>query len=854
MKTLFKILAASLLSLLIALLLAAALGYWYAYGKTPQRSGELYLRGLTAPVQVRWDERGVPHIQAKNETDLYRALGFLHAQDRLFQMEMMRRLAKGELAEVLGPKLIETDKLFRTLGLRAQAEARVRAINPRHPSWPVLQAYLDGINEFQETRPLPLEFEILGIHNPLPYSAEDTLAVTGYLAYSFAAALRTEPVMTYVRDRLGPDYLRIFDVDWNPLGVMSQQSQLLGAAPDSTGTPDGMRSAVKSLSESDWRTLARVSEVSQDALELAGVPMLEGSNAWAIAGRRTASGRPMLAGDPHIAFSVPSVWWEAHLSVPASTGTPGFELYGHFQALIPYALLGHNQQFGWSLTMFQNDDMDLVALRTNPDNAGQVWVPNGSGNGPGAAANGAGRWANLTSRNEVIEVKGEEPEPLIVQQSPYGPIINPVVADMLDTSASATPIALWWTFYDADSPIVEAFYELNRADTLAKARQAASKLQAPGLNIVWANAAGDIGWWAAAKLVQRPAGVNPTFILDSTKGQADKPGYYRFADNPQEENPARGYIVSGNQQPLPKSGVPVYGYYNNPERARRLDQVLKAKSSGWTTADSQALQLDDQTDYAQRMLRPLLPILREVAAKATDDAIEQKILLDQLSEWNGGYESGSVAATVFTQFQYELARAAMADELGPAFFNAMLRTRVIGPALIRLVADENSPWWDNRATEDRKESRADIVIRAWRAALAHLIKLNGRAVNRWAWSGNHTLTQKHPLGNVKPLNLLFDVGPYPVAGGREVPNNLNFAFGPAPWPVNYGPSTRRVIDFAAPGQAQGINPVGQSGALFDRHYKDQALDYALGRYYTMHLDADDVRKSTRSILLLQPDE
>lgn len=838
MKTLLKFLAISLLTLLTAVLLAAALGYWYARGKLPQRDGELYLRGLAAPVQVRWDERGVPHIQAQNETDLYRALGFLHAQDRLFQMELMRRLAKGELSEILGPKLLETDKLFRTLGLRAQAEARVQAINPRHPSWPALQAYLDGINEFQETRPLPLEFEILGIHNPLPYSPEDTLAVTGYLAYSFAAALRTEPVLTYVRDRLGPDYLRIFDVDWNPLGVLSPQARLLGQAH-----PEGGKAApaqphapqLASLSEADWRTLARVGEVSLQAMELAGVPLMEGSNAWAISGQRTASGKPMLAGDPHIAFSLPAVWWEAHLSAP------GFELYGHFQALSPHALLGHNSKFGWSLTMFQNDDMDLVALRPNPANARQIWY--------------RGQWVDLGNRQEVIEVKAGEPEPLQIQQSPYGPIINAIFPDTLGTSSSAMPIALWWTFYDAENPILEAFYELNRADTLAKARQAASKLHAPGLNIVWANAAGDIGSWAAAKLVQRPAGVNPTFILDSTQGQAEKPGYYRFADNPQEENPARGYIVSGNQQPLPRSGVPVYGYYHNPERVRRLDFVLSSKRSGWTTGDSQALQLDEQSAYAARILRPLLPLLRKAAEQSQDNTIEQKVLLDQLSDWNGSHDAGSIAATVFNQFLYELARATFADELGPAFFNNLLRTRAIDVALTRLVVDENSPWWDDRGTPDEKETRADIVTEAWQATLAHLVKLHGKsAINHWAWSQNHQLTHNHPLGQVKPLNLLFNVGPYPVSGGHELPNNLNNAFGPAPWSVHQGPSTRRVIDFAAPGQAQGINPVGQSGVLFDRHYKDQAVDYVLGRYYTMHLDADDVRKSTRSILLLQPDE
>jgi len=298
------------------------------------------------------------------------------------------------------------------------------------------------------------------------------------------------------------------------------------------------------------------------------VPLFEGSNAWAIAGTRTASGKPLLAGDPHIAFSLPAVWYEAHLNAP------GFELYGHFQALNPFALLGHNQQFGWSLTMFQNDDMDLVALRTNPARPSQVAYQ--------------GQWVELRTRTELIQVKGAEPVSVTLQRSPFGPVINQAFPDSLGQA----PVALWWTFLETENPVMEAFHELNRADTLAKARSAASKIHAPGLNIVWANAAGDIAWWAAAKLVQRPLNVNPAFILDGGTAQADKPGYYRFADNPQEENPARGYIMSANHQPVPRSGVPVPGYYNLYDRARRLDQLLRTRSTGWTVEHSQALQLD----------------------------------------------------------------------------------------------------------------------------------------------------------------------------------------------------------------------------------------------------------------------
>jgi len=492
MKRSFKVLFILLIVLITALAIATAAGVWHARSKLPQRSGALTLSQLKAPVLVNWDERGVPHLQAQNETDLYRALGFLHAQDRLFQMEMVRRLARGELAEILGPKLIDTDRLFRTLELRAHAEERVKNMDRNSPAWLGLLAYLDGINEFQDTRPLPVEFDLLRIQ-PQPYTPVDTLAVAGYLAYSFAATLRTEPVLSYVRDQLGPDYLQAFDLEWQPLGVVGPMAQ---------------KAPARKLVAADWQALARVSAVSQQAMDLAGVPVFEGSNAWAISGRRTASGKPLLAGDPHIAYALPAVWYEAHLSAP------GFELYGHHQALNPYALLGHNSQFGWSLTMFQNDDMDLVALKVNPDDPRQVWHQ--------------GQWVALQSRTETIAVKNADPVSITLTRSPYGPLINQAFPDSLGQA----PIAMWWTFLETENPILDAFHELNRADTLPKARNAVSKIHAPGLNVVWANAAGDIGWWAAAKLVQRPPSVNPSFILDGGSEQADKPGYYRFADNP----------------------------------------------------------------------------------------------------------------------------------------------------------------------------------------------------------------------------------------------------------------------------------------------------------------------------------
>ena len=784
----------------IALVVAAVAGggVWYVQSKLPSRQGQVELYTLKEPVTVRYDERGVPHIRAGNQLDMYRALGYVQAQDRLFQMEIMRRLARGELAEILGPKLVETDKLFRSLRIRERAATYVNALDQQSPAWQALQAYLDGINQYQATHAKPVEFDVLGI-TPRAFTAEDTISIAGYMAYSFAAAFRTEPLLTYVRDQLGSDYLKVFDLQWQPKGVLPP-----------------------ALAANDWKTLGALAQLSDSALSQAGLPQFEGSNAWAVSGRRTQNGKPLLAGDPHIRFSVPSVWYEAQLSAP------DFELYGYHQALVPFAFLGNNREFGWSLTMFQNDDLDLIAEKTHPKNPNQVWYH--------------GQWVDMTRTEQEIAVKGQAPVTLVLRQSPHGPIVNDVLGDI----AGNTPIAMWWGFLETKNPILEGFYQLNRANTVSKARKAATYIQAPGLNVVWANAHGNIGWWAAAQLPRRPAGVNPAFILDGSSAQADKLGFYPFSANPQEVNPSRGYIVSANFQPVSPTGLEIPGYYNLADRGQQLNRQLSDASVKWNLKNSQALQLGTTTDYAQRVLKPLLPVLR----KGVSDPAELK-LVEQLAQWKGDYPLDSTSATLFNQLLFSLADAAMHDELGDAFFDILLTTRVIDEALPRLVASPDSPWWDNRHTLT-KETRADTVNVAWRNSLVQLKATLGDDPAQWQWGRAHTLTHEHPLGKQKPLDWLFNVGPFAAPGSHEVPNNLSAKLGPAPWAVGYGPSTRRLIDFADPTHTLTINPVGQSGVPFDKHYKDQAQSYIEGRYDKPYMEDADVQLNTRSTLRLMP--
>jgi penicillin amidase len=277
-----------------------------------------------------------------------------------------------------------------------------------------------------------------------------------------------------------------------------------------------------------------------------------------------------------------------------------------------------------------------------------------------------------------------------------------------------------------------------------------------------------------------------------------------------------------------------------------LNQYLAQPDVKWDLKNSQEMQLSTATGYGPRVLKALIPELLNIVT----DPLERS-LLDQLAKWDGNHAASGILPTVFNQLLYQLAEGTMADELGPVMFKNLLKTRTLDAALPRLAADANSPWWDNRSTP-AFESRSDTLKGIWRTTQNHLQDTLGKTPSGWSWGKAHTLTHKHLLGQQRPLDLLYDVGPFEVSGGREVPNNLSYPIGPAPWAVNQGPSTRRLIDFALPTQSLGINPVGQSGVLFDRHYSDQAGSYAKGEYVAQRLSQDDIKANTRSVLRLKP--
>ncbi|HHL51831.1 MAG TPA: penicillin acylase family protein [Flammeovirgaceae bacterium] len=786
-----------IIGLILLLIILFGGSYFYLQSTVPQYDGTLKLSGLHDTVTVKYDRYGIPHIYARNEEDAYFALGYVHAQERLFQMEMIRRVATGTLAEVFGPELLPTDKLFRTLGIAQKSQELTRHYEQmQHPYKKDAEAYLAGVNTFVASGPTPVEFSLTGMPKR-PFTITDAFNTVGYMSFGFADGFRVDPILSKVAATLGKSYLQ----------AMHVHSVYDSARLRSYFQPQ----AIEQLT------------ALQDILDQIPAPLLDGSNSWIVGRQRSATGYPLFENDTHIGFSQPSVWFEAHLEYP------GTSLYGHYLAGFPFAILGHNRLAAWGMTMFENDDVDLYQEKANPDNSNQIWRKD--------------HWLDLQVREETIAVKDGEPVKIKVRTSDHGPIINQV---LLDSATTTQPVSVYWEYLHAGHDILAAIYALNYCRSMDDARAAAAAIHAPGLNIMYADTAGNIAWWAAARLAIRPPHVNSKLLLDGASGDDDYLGYYDFSHNPQAENPPWGYVYSANNQPDTVKGVLYPGYYRPLDRAGRIARLLETRQQ-WTVADMQQMTADVTSDVAVLVAGEIADVL----AQSNDGEITA--LADLLAKWDGNHNPDQAEPTVYYTLLSWILYESMADELGYKGYRQLANSPVMKRSYLYFISLQDNPWWDNTTTANH-ESRQDIFAAAARRALTTLQQTTGSAnAEGWQWRKVHTLTHGHPLGKVEALKPYFDVGPLVTPGGNEVINNMMFKLDTTGYfPVFAGPAVRTVIDLGQMSQAMSINPTGQSGHFLSPHYSDQAQMFVDVQFRPQLMNKDAIEADKSGELLLMP--
>ncbi len=787
-KKLFKFIVVLVLLLFVA-------GWFYTNSLKPTYNGDLEIQGLSAQVDVYFDKNGVPHINAQNQEDAYRALGYVHAQDRLWQMELIRRIAPGRLSEVFGAELIKTDKMFSGLGIE---EASIRAIEKLDTSsvgYQMTQAYLDGVNQFIDNGPTPLEFTLVGLEKE-NYTIKDVYNVFGYMAFSFAVAHKTDPLMTEINEKLGGAYVaELIDTFGKNLTINKSNNKEISAS---------MAVAVN------------------DIMEHMPISPFIGSNSWVIAPEKTKNGQVILANDPHISFAQPSVWYQNHIT------TPDYEIYGFNLALMPFPLLGHNRDYAYGLTMLANDDLNFYTEENNPENPNQYKTADG--------------YKDYEIIDKTIKVKDGEDISYQIKVSQHGPIMN----DLIDQIKYEKPVAMYWLYTQLNNELMDVSYGMAHAKSIDEFKNTAAKIHAPGLNVMYGDAKGNVGWFASARLYQLRDSLSTKMYLDGASGKDDVQEFLGFEENPKAINPKWNYVYSANNQMDSVRGKLYPGYYQPQDRAKRIVTLLDAKND-FTKEDVAKMIYDVTSATTPEIAKYLI-----ASVDATNLQPSGKKALDVLSKWDGSYTKESIAPTIYNRFLYEFLARTYKDELGDSF-SLFINTQLQDQVLSEQVRRENSLWWDDVTTTDKKETRKDIVQAAFEGSMDFLSNQLGGNVDNWMWKRVLSIEHGHAIGKAGGLlRKLFNVGPFETVGGNEVLNNHIFNLDSTGYyKVTAGPSTRRVIDFSDIENSISVLPTGQSGNVFSPHYKDQAQKYLDGEFIRMLMDQEEIKES-ENLLKLSP--
>jgi len=777
------------------LLISGVLGYFFLQSLAPIYKGDLELADLSSTVTVAYDATGVPHIEANNKKDAYTTLGYVHAQDRLWQMEVIRRIAPGRLSEIFGEKTLKTDVFFSGLGIEEAAALAIKELDTLSESYQLSQAYLNGINQFIANGPTPLEFYLVGVEKEL-YTLKDVYNVFGFMAFSFAIAHKTDPLLTSVKETLGPAYLAELEI---PVG------------PETTLIKNHKTGSVNA-------GYAREIHALFDALPVA--PFI-GSNSWVVGADKTKNGKVILVNDPHIGFAQPAVWYQSHIK------TPDYEMYGFNLALTPFSLLGHNREYAYGITMFENDDVDFYIEKNNPANAMEYRTPNG--------------YQTYELREKRLRIKGRKDTVYQQKISRHGPIMNGLGAEFQEER----PVAMQWIYTKLKSQLLTVSFDMSHASSLASFKEGASKLHAPGLNIMYGDAAGNIAWFATGTLYKYKDGVSSKLLLDGASGAHEIEEFLDFSENPQAVNPPWNYVYSANNQPDSIAGMLYPGYYLPEDRAKRIVNLLEAKND-ITKEDMATMIYDVTSSVAPKIITDLSQaiVLDSLSEK-------EKQQLKRLQEWDGAYQKESVGATIYTRFVYEFLAGTYKDELKD-HFTPFLKTRLHKKLLAVQAAKDASIWWDDMRTSGIQETKKMIVTNAFKSTLSFLENQLGSDSDTWTWSRVASVEYEHFLGKVPLLRKLFNVGPFKTVGGREVINNQLFHLdSTGVYKIMAGPSTRRIIDFSDVENSLGILPTGQSGNRMSPHYKDQAQQYLDGKFVKMMLNPEEIAAS-KNKLILQP--
>jgi penicillin amidase len=766
MKKTLRVLGWSLAAVSLLILVSAGGLYLWLRTSLPTTSGVIQVAGLNAAVNIARDRDGLVHITAPDRGSAYFALGYVHAQDRLWQMEAIRRLGMGRLSEIVGARFIPQDRLMRTLGIYPLAKAGLKQLSPEARR--VVDDYTRGVNAWIENHrgALPPEFALF-LYQPEPWQPADSLIWGRIMALSLSGSWRRELTRMQMRARLAPGMIeRLYP-------------------PPPADSPVTVPAPLKTAAKPDRAIANPISPQAIAALLEAlppAPPATGASNSWVMAGHHTTSGKPILVNDPHLSFRAPNIWYLARLSLP------GLTLAGATAPGVPFHVLGHNGQIAWGMTTTGADTLDLVVEKLSPGNHALYQTPDGP--------------RPFATRLEIIRVRSGADIRLTIRESHNGPVISDLSRAAADAAGPGAVLVLRAPMLRPDDATAEALYQINKATGWQDFTKAIELFHSPVQNLSYADTKGRIGFSVAGRIPRRKPGTT-----SSTNGDD---GFIAAANLPRLLNPDHGLIINANNRVV----GPGYPYviarsWEAPYRAQRVEKLL-ATPGPTDIAKSRAILLDAVSLPA----RELLPILRRLTVPGTD----HQAALDLLAAWDGTADRHRPEALIFAAWGQAIMAAIFTDELGSLAGRFVL----LRPVLLRRVLEQDTGWCDNTATPGQVETCPQIVTAALQTALADLRTRYSPDIGAWRWGAAHRAVFRNPaldwlplVGKISRIAIATDGDNFTINRGTFRGRGRG-----GPFRHGHGATLRAIYDLANLDASLFSMPGGQSGNPLSPHYRD----------------------------------
>ena len=816
MRTWLKVTIGIAVSLIIIFIVGGYIFYNTLTASLPVYEGTLTAPTLQQEVKVYFDSLGVPYIFAENDDDVAFTLGYLHARERMFSMDMIRRAGEGRLSEIFGEETVPFDMMFRTVGLSKTALMIKKKMNTE--TLKLLEAYSRGVNFYldEKKNEYPIEFDVLG-YQPEKWKPEHSIMIIRMMAWELNLGWWTDLTFTELVQKLGEEKVK----------------EILPDYPENA--PTIIPSEIKKSAQVNSNFI-QTDKVFRKFIGMTGTHL--GSNNWVVNSQISSSGKPIIANDPHLAYRAPGIWYTAVINCP------GWNVAGVTLPGVPGVVIGKNNNISWTLTSIMTDETDFYFETLDSSHSKYLLD---------------GNWTDLEIINDTINVRNVGGVPIEIKSTHRGPIISnihPYNFVYNKEEISYPPISMRWLGNEF-SDEMNAFLKINKAENWSEFKSAVEQYNIPGQNFVYADKDGNIGYVFGGALPIR-SGNTTTFLFDGSSSKNDWKGFVPRNELPSLFNPNTNYIATANNKVINNFKYHISNLWEPASRIERITELLESKSKH-SVEDYMRYQVDIYSPYAKTVVPYILSAFEKVEIK--DKNLLESLQL--LKKWNYEMDKFQQAPAIFLTFFDKLMKNIYLDKMGENLFNQyVFLANVPYRNILELLEKPNSLWFDDVKT-NKIEIRDDIIRKSLADALDELETSVSKETKYWQWGNLHTVTFKHAFSGVSwLLDDVVNIGSFEISGDGTTIFNTEYAFSESiekyplfrhnPFDCELGPSMRFIYDFAYPDEFYLILTTGQSGNVFSDHYKDMTELFLKGKYMKLKTDEKSVAAPQNTLLRLLP--